>query len=117
MQKKVYIETSIVSYLTARPSRDLVIAARQEITHELWQVLQKQYEIYISALVIQEASRGDENAAKKRLNLLANIPVLEISPDAQTLANGSSQIVQFHPIMRKMRSISPPQAPVEWMFY
>ena len=46
MKKKVYIETSIVSYLTARPSRDLVIAARQEITHELWQVLQKQYEIY-----------------------------------------------------------------------
>jgi predicted nucleic acid-binding protein len=88
MKKKVYIETSIVSYLTARPSRDLVIAARQEITHELWQVLQKQYEIYISALVIQEASRGDENAAKKRLSLLANIPVLEISPDAQTLANG-----------------------------
>jgi predicted nucleic acid-binding protein len=88
MKKKVYIETSIVSYLTARPSRDLVIAARQEITHELWQVLQEQYDIYISALVIQEASRGNENAAKKRLNQLANIPVLEISPDAQTLANG-----------------------------
>jgi len=88
MKKKVYIETSIVSYLTARPSRDLVIAARQEITHELWQVLQKQYEIYISALVIQEASRGDENATKKRLSILANIPVLEISPDAQALARG-----------------------------
>jgi predicted nucleic acid-binding protein len=86
MKKKVYIETSIASYLTARPNRDLVIAARQEITHELWQVLQKQYEIYISALVIQEASRGDENAAKKRLSVLANIPVLEISPDAQALA-------------------------------
>jgi hypothetical protein len=88
MKKKVYIETSIVSYLTAHPSRDLVIAARQEITHELWQILQQQYEIYISALVIQEASRGDENAAKKRLSVLADIPVLEISPDAQTLAKG-----------------------------
>jgi len=88
MKKKAYIETSIVSYLTAHPSRDLVIAARQEITHELWQILQKQYEIYISALVIQEASRGDENAAKKRLSALANIPVLEISPDAQILSKG-----------------------------
>lgn len=88
MKKKAYIETSIVSYFTARPSRDLVIAARQEITHELWQVLQKQYEIYISALVIQEASRGDENAADKRLSVLSHIPVLEISRDARYLAKG-----------------------------
>jgi len=88
MKKKVYIETSIVSYYTARPSHDLVVAARQEITHDLWQVLQKQYEFYISALVIQEASRGDENAAKKRLSLLSNISVLEISQDAQELAKG-----------------------------
>jgi len=88
MKRKVYIETSIVSYYTARPSRDLVVAARQEITHELWQVLLKQYDLYISALVIQEASRGDENAAKKRLRVLSNISVLEISQDVQDLARG-----------------------------
>src|SRR3990172_7392773 len=88
MKKKVYIETSIVSYYTARPSHDLVVAARQEITHDLWQVLQKQYEFYISALVIQEASRGDENAAKKRLCFLSNTSVLEISPLAQDVAKG-----------------------------
>ncbi len=86
MEKLIYIETSIVSYYTARPSRDLVIAARQEITHEIWPILQKQFILYISALVIQEASRGDNEAAKKRLSALSGIPVLEISQETQEIA-------------------------------
>ena len=86
MKRKVYIETSIVSYYTARPSRDLVIAARQEITHELWPAIQDEFDIYISALVIQEASRGDKEAAEKRLRALSNIPILELKPQAQELA-------------------------------
>ncbi|MGR3318222.1 MAG: type II toxin-antitoxin system VapC family toxin [Candidatus Anammoxibacter sp.] len=80
------METSIVSYYTARPSRDLVIAARQEITHEVWPILQKQFKLYISALVIQEASHGDKEAAKKRLSALYGIPVLEISQETQDIA-------------------------------
>jgi len=86
MKQKVYIETSIVSYYTAKPSRDLVIAARQEITHETWPVLKEKFEIYISALVIQEASRGDREAAKKRLGALSGIPILEIKEEAQKVA-------------------------------
>ncbi len=53
MEQKVYVETSIVSYYTARPNRDLVIAARQEITHEVWPILQEKFKLFISALVIQ----------------------------------------------------------------
>ena len=86
MKQKVYLETSIVSYYTARPSRDLVIAARQEITREIWPMLQDEFDIYISALVIQEASRGDEEAAKKRLNELSEFNVLEITPQVQEVA-------------------------------
>jgi hypothetical protein len=86
MEQKVYLETSIVSYYTARPSRDLVIAARQEITHEIWPVLQDNYAIYISALVIQEASRGDKEAAKKRLHAVSHIPILEITQKVQNVA-------------------------------
>ena len=78
MKQKVYIETSIISYYTARPSRDLVIAARQEITHEIWPILQEKFDIYISALVIQEASCGDREASKKRLGALSGIPIIEI---------------------------------------
>ncbi|NKC12461.1 MAG: hypothetical protein GKR94_09725 [Gammaproteobacteria bacterium] len=86
MRPKVYIETSIVSYYTARPSRDLVIAARQEVTHEIWPTLQANFDSYISALVIQEASRGDEEAAEKRLDALSGIPVLEITDQTQEVA-------------------------------
>jgi hypothetical protein len=85
MKQKVYLETSIVSYYTARPSRDLVIAARQEITHEIWPVLQDKFDIYISALVIQEASHGDKEAARKRLNALSGFPILELTRQVQEL--------------------------------
>ena len=87
MRRTVYLETSIVSYYTARPSRDLVIAAWQEITRGIWAVLQADFDTYISALVIQEASRGDKEAAKKRLSALSGIPVLELTDQAQELAN------------------------------
>ena len=87
MKRSVYLETSIVSYYTARPSRDLVIAAWQEVTHEMWPVLQTHFDRYISALVIQEASRGDKEAAERRLNTLSGIPVLELTDQARELAN------------------------------
>ncbi len=85
-KKKIYIETSIVSYYAARPNRDLIITARQEITHELWPILQKKYDLYISALVIQEASRGDKEAANKRLQAISHIPVLEITEKTRVVA-------------------------------
>ncbi|MCD4707143.1 MAG: type II toxin-antitoxin system VapC family toxin [Candidatus Sabulitectum sp.] len=86
MKPKVYLETSIISYFTARPSRDLVVAARQELTYEVWPLLKEKYDLYISALVIQEVSRGDEAAARKRLKAISGIPVLEITEDVQCLA-------------------------------
>jgi len=86
MERKVYIETSIVSYYAARPSRDVVIAARQAITLEVWPILQDRFEIFVSALVIQEASRGDREAVEKRLDALAHIPILEITQSVQEIA-------------------------------
>jgi predicted nucleic acid-binding protein len=87
MEKKtVYVETSIISYLTSRPSRDLVIAARQEITREIWSLLRVKFDLYISALVIQEASQGDNEVANKRLNTLSGIPILRITDKSQFIA-------------------------------
>jgi hypothetical protein len=86
MNRKIYVETSIVSYYTARPSRDLVIAARQEITHEIWPLLCDDFDAYISALVIQEASRGDKEAAQKRLDAVKGMPVLELTARVEKLA-------------------------------
>ncbi len=82
----VYIETSIVSYLTARLSRDLIMVAHQKITDEWWTNRRSNFELYTSQLVIQEASRGDPKAAGKRLNALQNIALLEFNTDIQEFA-------------------------------
>ena len=86
MARKVYIETTVVSYRTARPSRDLVLAARQEATRELWPRLLTEYDTHISALVYQEASRGDPQEAGKRLEAIRPFAMLDIDSEAQALA-------------------------------
>jgi len=82
----VYIETSVVSYYTSRPSRDLITAARQQITHEWWDETRQQFATYISAVVLEEAGGGDPSAAGKRLNALEGMPVLKMSDEAEKLA-------------------------------
>jgi hypothetical protein len=62
----VYIETSIVSYLTARPSRDLRAAAWQQITAQWWAQERAKYELFTSELTVAEASAGDQDAARSR---------------------------------------------------
>jgi len=82
----VYIETSIVSYLTARPSRDLRAAAWQEATSQWWEHERPQYELFASELVLTEAQAGDEDAATRRLALLSEFPLLAVTEDAKGLA-------------------------------
>jgi predicted nucleic acid-binding protein len=86
MKRKLYIETTVVSYLTARPSRDLLVAAHQEATRELWPRLSSDYETYISALVYEEAARGDSEQASKRLKAIEPFLMLDIDEDARMLA-------------------------------
>ena len=85
MGPKVYLETTIPSYLTAYPSRDLVKAAHQQITREWWQD-RARFDLYISQVVLREASGGDAEAARLRLEVLRGIPVLALSPAASRLA-------------------------------
>ena len=63
MPPRVYVETSVISYLAARPSRDLITAARQQITHDWWQRRRPQFEVFVSQLVLDEARAGDPEAA------------------------------------------------------
>jgi predicted nucleic acid-binding protein len=87
MKQKLYIETSVVSYLAARPSRDLLVAARQQATTELWsKLLSSGFTAYVSALVHQEAQQGDLEQARKRIDALASLDVLDIDAETQTLA-------------------------------
>jgi len=68
--KRVYIETTIPSYLAALPSRDLLQAARQQITHDWWINERANYELCISEVVLDKAVAGDSDAAKRRLTLI-----------------------------------------------
>src|SRR4051794_24502795 len=86
MPQRVYLETTFVSYLTARPSRDLVIAAHQQITHEWWDTRRASYELCVSQLVLDEAGAGDAQAAQERVLVLRPMLVLETTADALELA-------------------------------
>jgi hypothetical protein len=86
MKKSVYLETTVVSYLCAKPSRDLLIAARQETTREMWSSLAAHFDPHVSALVFQEAGSGDADQARKRLEAIAGMPMLELDEEARSLA-------------------------------
>jgi predicted nucleic acid-binding protein len=81
----LYMETTIPSYLLAEPSRDVLVLARQEVTRMWWKRDQSRYAIFVSAVVITEASRGDRKAAKKRAEFLGQFSVLEPTPEVQAL--------------------------------
>lgn len=86
MKAYIYLETSVISYLTADISSDLIIAGHQKVTHEWWENRRLKFNLYISQLVIQEASYGDKVAAKRRFEVLNNIPLLELKDEAVSLA-------------------------------
>lgn len=86
MKPTVYLETSVVSYVTAKPSRDLIVAGHQQITQEWWTARRPKFELYVSQMVLKEVGAGDENAARRRLEALRDIPLLAISEEAITLA-------------------------------
>ena len=70
MKPKVYLETTIISYLAAWISRELVMAANQETTRQWWIHRKDQFDLYISQAVIEEATSGDKDAASRRLEIL-----------------------------------------------
>jgi hypothetical protein len=84
--KRIYIETTISSYLAAWPSRDLVQAARQQITHDWWSNKRQEYDLCISEIVLDEAAAGDAAAAARRLVFLNNLPLLELTDDVRAIA-------------------------------
>jgi len=82
----VYVETSIVSHATARPSSDIQIAALQQQARNWWSIERPNFDLVTSQLVINEASAGDPAAAAERLKLLDGLPTVPISDDVRTLA-------------------------------
>jgi len=86
MKPSVYIETSVISYLTAKLSRDLIIAAHQQITLDWWENALPKFDVFVSPVVLEEASKGDPEASYLRLEKISAFPVLEVVAEVYNLA-------------------------------
>lgn len=98
MKSSVYVKTSVISYLTWRPSRDVIVAGRQSMTIEWWSTCRKRFDLYVSALVVSEAEDGDAAAVQRRLVAIEGVPALTVSDEAKTLAR---QMVESGPIPKE----------------
>lgn len=88
MQKPtVYIESTVVSYFTARENMDIIASAHQEITIEWWKKALPKLHPYISQFVIDEIEKGDSDAAIRRISAIKDFEILEVTPQIVTLAN------------------------------
>ncbi|MEQ9620662.1 type II toxin-antitoxin system VapC family toxin [Coleofasciculus chthonoplastes] len=86
MSETVYIETSILGHLTARPTDNLILAANIKITQDWWNDFRGSFVLYASEVVEDEAARGDQEIAHRRLNLLQSLMLLELTEEALELA-------------------------------
>ena len=97
--ESVYIETSLVSYLVARPSCDLIRTAHQQVTVNWWDNERGKFDLFVSDVVIEEASAGDQSESAKRLAVLNGIPLLQITTEAVLLAEA---LVKKHACLKKL---------------
>lgn len=86
MKPKVYIETSVVSYLAARGTRNVMASAWRQATADWWDIQRPRFDLFTSELVIEEAEQGDAEAARKRLAVLSGIPHLAVTDEVMALA-------------------------------
>lgn len=102
MSETVYIETSILGYLTARSTKDLILAANIEITKDWWESRRNDFTLYTSEAVLNEVAQGDKEIAAQRLEILRDLSLLTLNQSVQGLA------AQF-----LTRSNLPPKAKVD----
>jgi hypothetical protein len=97
MKPSVYLETTIPSYLTAWSSPELVMAARQQITRAWWDNRRKEFDLFVSQLVVDEASAGDADAAARRLAVIDDIPLLEATERTDELVESLVKALSLPP--------------------
>jgi len=85
-RKKIYIETTIISYATSRVSRDVIVASRQLASRILLDKC-SDFEAYISVLVLAEIESGDTKRATMRCEVVSHFPVLQVTEQAEHLAD------------------------------
>jgi hypothetical protein len=81
--ERVYLETTLISYLCSRPSRDLLVAAHQQVTSDWWNSRRKAFDCFVSQIVIDEVSAADPEEARKRMEIIDMFDVLEVTEEAE----------------------------------
>jgi hypothetical protein len=102
MPSSLYLETSIISYLTGRRSRNVVITAHQQLTRKWWNMRHQQFELFVSPLVLREVTVGNPTMAQRRLRIVRDLPVLALTAEATAVAE---QLMKNGPL--------PPKAEVD----
>jgi len=102
MRPTLYLETTIPSYLTARPSRDPLLSGQSAATKHWWRLRRRDFDLFISQLVLDESRRGDAGAAARRMRILAGLPRWPVTPEVDRLAEA---ILQRH--------LLPPKAAID----
>lgn len=82
---RIYIESTIPSYVVARPARDLLQAARQQLTRDWWDLKREKHDLFASQVVLDEIASGDAEIARQRLELVSQIKLLDLTDDAKAL--------------------------------
>jgi hypothetical protein len=80
---RIYIESTIPSYVVGRPARDLLQAARQQLTRDWWDLKRHQHELFTSQVVLDEITAGEAAMAQKRLELMADVPLVDLTEEAR----------------------------------
>ncbi len=93
LKESIYLETTIPSYATAKPSADIIVAARQLLTNLFWEKERRKYNLFVSQFVIDECSKGDKVAAQKRIQFISGIEQLEIPQGVEKLASVYQKIL------------------------
>ncbi|AFW94596.1 MULTISPECIES: type II toxin-antitoxin system VapC family toxin [Nostocales] len=86
MIESLYLDTSIIGYLTIRPSTNLITASNSVITQNWWDTRRENFTLYISEVVLEELARGDQEIATKRLDLISELPLLALNEAVEELA-------------------------------
>ena len=95
MNPSVYIETSVIGYLTSWPRDDVIVAGHQNTTKAWWATASERFDVFVSQLVVRECSDGDSDAVRERLASIDGLPVLPVTTEAETLAGA---LIQGHAI-------------------
>ena len=114
---RTYLDTSVISYITNRPSRDIVTLAHQQITREWWARRGSSFDLHVSELVVYEAGRGDAEAAIARLNLIHGLPGFGLRRQRVLLQKASFGQRRYPTKPEQTRCILRLPRSMEWTFY